>query len=407
MQRQVIRTLIERNIYRREDADGRVRYELNFRDSDGRQRRQTVEGGIRAARTALADVKARQGKGERVAPRRLRFDEASERWLASATATLRPSTASTYSTHLRVHLSPRWGRRRLDSLTVDDIARLIEEMRASGHKAWTIRGVLVVASRTFDFARRRLDYPGANPVRDLDRSERPASDARERRVLTRDELTAVLDAAPERHRALLRFAAQTGVRLGEALGLRWRDLDLDAGTATIAGQRDRTGRHVEAKTKRSRRSIELPAELTRLLREHRLAAAHCAADDPVFATRTGAPFDHRAVQRGLHAGAKLAGIAEPHPTVHDLRHSHASFWIAAGGDLAELSSRLGHANPAITASVYAHEFETASRGARRRERLDAMYGSGVAAAERSRTQPAATGTDGEVVDLQAKRDAAQ
>lgn len=407
MQRQISRERVERNIYRRTDAAGRVRFELNYRDSDGKARRQTIEGGIKAARAALADVKARQGKGERVAPRRLRFDEAAERWLTSAQATLRPATGRTYDAHLRVHLLPRWRSRRLDSIGVDDVARLVEEMRAAGCKAWTIRGALTVAGRVFDFARRRLDCPGANPVRDLDRSERPASDARERRVLTRDELAAVLAAAPDRHRPLLRFAAQTGVRLGEALGLRWRDINLDEGTATIAGQLDRDRQHVECKTRRSRRTLELPGELTHALREHRLAASRCAPDDAVFSTRTGGPFDHRAVQRALRSASTAAGIADPPPTVHDLRHTHASAWIAAGGDLAELSARLGHASPAITASVYAHDFEAVARGAERRARLDVMYGSAVAATDRSPAQRETPPVGAEVADLQARRDAAQ
>jgi len=184
------RELVERNIYRRLDADGRWRYELNFRDSDGRPRRQTIrDGGIKAARAALADVKARMGKGQRVAPSpHLSFGQAAECWKEAQVARLRPSTRSTYENHLRSHLLPRWERRRLDTLSVDDVARVAEELRLAGKKAWTVRGALVVASRVFEFARRRLGWAGENPVRALDRSERPRSDQRDRRVLTGEEL---------------------------------------------------------------------------------------------------------------------------------------------------------------------------------------------------------------------------
>ena len=73
---------VDRGIYRRIGADGRARYEIGYRDSDGRQRWQTVEGGIKAARLALADVKARMGKGERVSPTpNLTFEQAAQRWL--------------------------------------------------------------------------------------------------------------------------------------------------------------------------------------------------------------------------------------------------------------------------------------------------------------------------------------
>ncbi|MCA1677573.1 MAG: hypothetical protein LC777_00810 [Actinobacteria bacterium] len=85
-----------------------------------------------------------------------------------------------------------------------------------------------------------------------------------------------------------------------------------------------------------------------------------------------------------------------------LRHSHASAWIAAGGDLVELSARLGHANPAITASVYSHEFESARRSEERTARLDAIYGTSVGAKD-SEPQHAAAPKGVQVADLQARR----
>ncbi len=122
--------------------------------------------------------------------------------------------------------------------------------------------------------------------------------------------------------------------------------------------------------------------------------------------RAGRPFDRRNLARELAVAAERAGIAPP-PTFHDLRHSHASAWIASGGDLVELSARLGHGNPAITASVYSHEFEVARRSGERTARLDAIYGSTVAAQGRSEAQPVEAPTSAEVADLQARRDGAQ
>ena len=99
------RERVEQGIYRRAGAGGKPRYEIAFRDSDGRQRRQVVEGGIKAARAALADVKAKMGKGQRVAPSPgLTFAEAAERWRTSQVQALRrrpvpamrPPSESTY-----------------------------------------------------------------------------------------------------------------------------------------------------------------------------------------------------------------------------------------------------------------------------------------------------------------------
>ncbi len=405
------RERVERNIYRRLDVDGKPRYELSYRDSDGRQRRQTIEGGLKAARVALADVKARQGRGERVGPmRNLTFNLAADRWWAAQAVALRPATQDAYRYGL-AHLRRAFGNRRLDTLDVDDIARYVADKHTAGLRARTIRGHLTVAGRVFEYAQRRLGWAGSNPVRRLDKRERPASDQSERRVLTGDELERLLVAADEPYATAFAFAAFTGARLGEVLGLRWRRLDLDAGTAQIAYQLDRRGALVPLKTERSRRTIELPSALTSALREHKVRSPATMPDDYVLCTRTGAPHDHRNVAgRALRRAVLRAGLDAPAPSFHSLRHSHASAWIASGGDLAELSARLGHRDPAITASIYTHEFEAAARSDVRRERLDAMYGGAMAARVAALDRSAARQTDaamsGEVLDLQRKRDSA-
>jgi len=393
------RERVERGVYRRTGADGKVAYEIGYRDSDGRQRWQRVEGGIRAARTALADVKARMGKGARVAPApRLTFGEAAECWREAQAAHLRPATQAAYGASLRTHLLPRWERRRLDSIDVDDVARLIEELQRAGRKAWTIRGNLTVAGRIFDFARRRLGWAGQNPVRLLDRSERPRSDQRERRILSGEELERLIGAADDRYRCLFAFAAGTGARLGETLGLKWRSLDLERGTASITHQLDRQGRYVELKTARSRRTVELPASLLPLLRARKLEAPYSGSDDHVFAALQGGPLEHRNVGgRALRRAVERAGLegdGQAAPTFHALRHGFASAWIASGGDLVELSAHLGHRDPSITASTYSHEFEKAARSEARRARLDSIFGSLLEGSEGSK------GGDGEVVAMQ-------
>lgn len=224
------------------------------------------------------------------------------------------------------------------AIDVDDVARLIEVLRRDGRKAWTIRGNLTVAGRIFDFARRRLGWAGQNPVRLLDRSERPRSDQRERRVLSGEELERLIGAADDRYRPIFAFAAGTGARLGETLGLKWRSLDFERGTASITHQLDREGRYVELKTARSRRTVELPASLVSMLRARKLESPFSNRDDYVFASRTGRSLEHR------------------------------------NGDLVELSAHLGHRDPSITASTYSHEFEKASRSDARRARLDGMFG---------------------------------
>jgi integrase len=388
-------------IYRSVDARGNVRHEFTYRDSDGKQRWERVEGGVRAAESARTATLARMGRGDRVAPvRNLTFAVATDRYLESASSSLRPRVHKLYETHARIYLLPLWRNRKLEAISVDDVARLIESMREDGKRAWTIRGVLTVLGRIFDFASRRLSWAGQNPVRQLDRSERPRSDQKARVTLSTDELGAVVKAADPHYRLIFQVAASTGLRLGEVLGLRWSAIDFDAGKVSVTGQLDRSGEFVAPKTKRSARSIELPGSVLAELRKHRIATEAPSADkDYCFTTRfSHRPHDHRNVggrvlRRALKAATDSDGkliwpilsevdadekpLPVPEgtlPTFHSLRHGFAASWIAAGGDLVELSAHLGHGTPAVTASVYAVEFERASRSDERRSRIESMFG---------------------------------
>lgn len=365
-------------IYVSVNASGQKRYEFTYRDSDGKQRWQTVEGGIRAAERAKADVLARMGRGEKVAPmRKLTFSAAAAAYLKSAESKLRPTTIALYGSAIRNHLNPAWETRKLDSIDVNAVAELIESMQKAGKKAWTIRSVLTVASRTFDHASRRLGWAGSNPVKQLDRSERPRSDQRDRRILDRAELGKLIDAAESPYGLLFALSAGTGMRLGECLGLTWRRVDFDAGTATITHQLDRSGSLAEPKTERSKRTVELPAPVLSGLRALKLASPSSGPADLVFQSERGEGIDRRSLRRALTAAIKGSGIdtdTQRAPSFHDFRHSFASAFIGAGGDLVELSSHLGHASPAITASTYSHEFERAARSDERRARIEGLFG---------------------------------
>ncbi len=420
------REKVERNIWKRTDRDGRTVFEVVYRDSDGGQHRQRVQGGIMAARALRADIDAKKGKGERVAPRpRLTFDAAGEEWFTAQASQLRPATRESYRHALDAHLLPAWRHRKLDSITVGEVAQLVARMQtpeyrraaeatssqpirvpaSTGYSAWTIRGVLTAAGRCFEYARRRMDWPGENPVRGLDRRERPASDQRERRVLSRDELTRLLACSEPRYRLVFAFAAGTGARLGEVLGLRWRDVDLDAGTVSIEHQLDRRGQRRPLKTARSRRVVDLPASLASELRAHRLASSRSGPGDYVLVSRSDSPHDHRNVAgRALRRAVLAADLdeSEGRVTFHSFRHGYASAWIAAGGDIVELSRVLGHANPSITASTYSHEFERSSRSAERRDRIDSIFGNTLATPADSKAQQTASGVEAKVVDLQRK-----
>jgi integrase len=382
-------------IYYRLDRKGERRYEITFLDSSGKRCWRTVDGGLREAGAALREVGGRKDRGERVVTTRATVAEVAKAWLDAQTE-LRPRTREGYENAMRLHILPRFGGRRVSTITEDDVAnliaelrtgvhyvekegRMVREQRAEGYAGWTIRGVLVPLSRLLAYAARR-GYIAANPVSRLERGERPKVGKREKRILTGDEIGALLESSLPGYRTLMATAVYTGVRQSEALGLVWRDVDFEAGFVRVRRQLDRKRGYAEPKTPQAIRDVVLAPALGRLLREHRLASPHSRDDDPVFANAAGRPFEHRNVQsRGFDKAAERSGLNvkgddRRKATFHDLRHTFASLLIAQGADVVHVSKQLGHADASITLKVYADEFAAADHADRTRALLDAAVG---------------------------------
>jgi integrase len=158
----------------------------------------------------------------------------------------------------------------------------------------------------------------------------------------------------------------TGMRRGELLALRWRDVDLDRGRLRIEQSLEQTKaglRFKSPKTKHGRRSISIPPSLVADLRAHRkaqqeqrmaLGLGKPPADALVFATFDGKTRSPNALTKEWSVALNAAGF--PNVTLHSLRHTHASHLIASGMDVLTISRRLGHGSPTITLGVYGHLF---------------------------------------------------
>ncbi len=207
------RVRVERGIYRRPTGV----LEVAFRDETGRLRWHTVDGGILAARKVRDDLSARRARGESVAPRpKLRFGDAAGDWLNGPVVDLRETTQAKYRCMVNEHLGPRFGARRLDSVTADDLAYLVRELRADGKSEATIAVILGVVGRIYKFAARRLGWRGTIPTTLMLQSERPkASQAKRRPIFTGEQLEQTIAAAREPLRTLFTVAALTGVRISE------------------------------------------------------------------------------------------------------------------------------------------------------------------------------------------------
>ena len=183
--------------------------------------------------------------------------------------------------------------------------------------------------------------------------------------LTAEEARALLTATEgHRLRALFELALHTGLRKGELLGLRWEDLNLASGTASIRRTLQRTNSTgltaLPTKTRSSERRIALPTECLHSLEQHHerqaqereAAGSGWKASGYVFTRPDGSPIEGATLTR--HFNALLRRAALRRIRFHDLRHSAATLLLEQGVELVVIKELLGHAHIGVTATVYAH-----------------------------------------------------
>ena len=177
----------------------------------------------------------------------------------------------------------------------------------------------------------------------------------------------------ERLEALYAVALALGLRQGEALGLRWQDIDLDAGTLRVAMTLQKLPnqpyRLVEPKTRLSRRSLPLTPALVNQLRAHRsrqlAERLHAGAEWPgqewglIFATATGGPLNNLSIIKQYKRHLQRANL--PEVRFHDLRHSCASLPVAQGVHPHVVMEMLGHSTITLTMNIYSHVLPQAQR----------------------------------------------
>jgi integrase len=265
-----------------------------------------------------------------------------------------------YERHLDVWFVPEFRTRRVDEITTADLRRWLDKLRRTKLAPNTQRGVLTAASAMLRYAAKQAYIP-MSPAAGLDRDDRPSTTRRRQpRYLNAAQLGALLEELDDGYRPFGAMLAYAGLRVSEALAVRWRDVDLDAGRLTVAAQLDRAGRTVPLKTTSSAATVDLLPALVRELRTHRARQAKLGiqlvrADALAFSTRTGKPHHQRSALRAVQTAAVLAKLG--HVTAHDLRHSLVANALDAGLTLAEAARLARHASPAVTASVYADVLE--------------------------------------------------
>ena len=292
-------------------------------------------------------------------------------WLMAVRPTLRTSTYLSYEGVVRVHLVPEIGRVTLEKLSVEHVAGLVTHKQADQRLSpTTVRYVLLILRNALNKAV-RWGLVGRNVAVLVDP---PRVSHKDVRVLSPDETKKLLDAARgEPIEGLVTLAISTGLRLGEALGLQWPDVDLDRRQLRINKSLQRISGQgqvlIETKTRRSRRSLVLPVRTAEALRAHRVqqdqlrrtAGSAWHKRDFVFTSSTGQPLDQRNVLRMFRRVLRKANL--PRMRFHDLRHSCASLLLAQHISPRVVMETLGHSRISVTMDTYTHVMPALMRDA--------------------------------------------
>lgn len=245
----------------------------------------------------------------------------------------------------------------VDQVTEDDLIRWIKAMTKKGCSPKTVANVHGFVHAAMNSAVRRRLRPD-NPCNGR---LLPKDDATEDKAmfLTMEQMNAIIDASDEWHKPMWRLLIGSGLRLGEATALTRADFQLDAATPSVrimkAYQEMEDGWAVGApKTKKARRTVALAPSTVEAIRARVESAPR---NQPVFTispTTTVYP-QHRQWLDEWYAAVKAADLGlDQRPRIHDIRHSHAAMMTAAGMNLYELATRLGHESILTTTKTYGH-----------------------------------------------------
>lgn len=282
-------------------------------------------------------------------------------WLeTSVKARVRPLTYAGYKVNVEKHLIPTLGKIRLDQLTPLHVQQMMNERLSRGLSTKSVAYVQQVLRTALGLAV-KWDLVSRNVARLVDR---PRIERKPINPLTPDEARRFV-AAIHGHRleALFSVALALGLRQGEALGLRWEDIDFGAGTLRVSHQLQRIGGRlslVPPKTEKSRRTLVMPLMIIERLHEHekrqvaeRLwSGSKWQESGLVFANRHGGPTQARHVIEQFHTALQHAGLRRVR--FHDLRHSCATLLLVQGVSPRVVMEVLGHSEIALTMNAYSH-----------------------------------------------------
>jgi integrase len=368
----------EGSIWRRRDGRWCGAYFVPRAGGEGRVRKYVYGHTRSEVHARLTEIIRQVQQGVPVPVHRLTVAEYLDEWLRQVAAQrVLPRTLTGYEGNVRKHIVPRLGRRRLSTLSPRDVRQLLDALRGEGLSTRTVQHVHATLRVALEHAvREELVSRNVAKLVHVPVPRRP-----EREALSVDEVRLLLKAAREdRLFALFVVAVMMGLRRSELLGLRWEDIDLDAGVLRVRRTLQRVDGHLQVfptKTARSQRTMPLPGSVKAALVEHRQRqqeererAANWQVSGHVFVSRVGTPVDPDNFSRLFGALCERAGVRRVR--LHDLRHTCVSMLLALGEHPRVVMEIAGHSAIDMTMNVYGHVNLDSQRAAL--SRLDDLVG---------------------------------
>jgi len=350
----------EGSIFKR--GDGRYSAVVSDGYQNGKRLRKAFYGATRGAvQEQLKKALREQQLGSPVATENQKVAAFLSAWLVgTAKPRLRPRTYSDYKHIVEKHLIPSFGSLTLHKLGPEHVQALF---RAKTQEGLSARRVTVIRAVLHTALAQALQWGGVGRnVADLVKA--PRRIRYQAAVLDVKQAKALLKTASH-HRLgpLFSVGLAVGLRLGEALGLQWQDIDLQKGLLTVRQTLQRVDKKLvfgEPKSEKSRRSVPLPAMTVTTLKRHRIrqkqdrlkAGSAWKEQNLVFTSSIGTPLDDRNVRRAfkdLLTEAKLPKIR-----IHDLRHTCATLLLAQDVHPKVVQEILGHSQISLTLDTYSH-----------------------------------------------------
>jgi integrase len=291
------------------------------------------------------------------------FAEAVENWRRAVAPNLSPATVRARESHLRAHVTPRFGDAALSEIGVHQLQQFATDLRKTVSRK-TVVHILTTIFGVVHYAKRCGITVNKVAFADLELGTRGAATVVP--FFTREQATQIVEAAKQPHKTLFALAWFTGLRSGELLALTVDDLNFNDHTIRVNKRADDLTQAVrQPKTKCSVAMLPMPSELESVLRNYLDSHGQPNEGRILFSAKSGTRARSRrnVVVHGLHPVLRKLGIPTLNAGRHAFRHGLATALVEASAPISVLQTQMRHSDVSTTLRLYTHAIQQSHRAA--------------------------------------------